>query len=225
HIGNRGRRAGGRAPSASARHPTARSWSAMRTPVALESLVSAVCTIPPPLSDTAIFARRAVVYVWKMLSPSSRQDPRQTLSAQVNGAFASKAPAQPLDRRRPRLAPAAGAHELIELAVERTESHRIMALSLFEMRPGTGNPRRKPLAVGHRHARISGSVPDHDRNRDLPQVETPRSGQRQVVVDPPVHARAQRLAAVGGEVLPQLTSQRGPVGAGEQRRPQRGNTA
>src|SRR5215472_6153563 len=86
-------------------HPMARSWSAMRTPVALESLVSAVCTIPPPLSDTAIFARRAVVYVWKMLSPGSGQDPKQALSSQVNGAFASKAPAQPLDGRKADVSP------------------------------------------------------------------------------------------------------------------------
>ena len=47
-------------------HPMARSWPAMRRPVALESLVSAVCTIPPPSSaprshrdQTAASARSA----------------------------------------------------------------------------------------------------------------------------------------------------------------------
>src|SRR3954447_24453784 len=98
-----------------------------------------------------------------------------------------------------------------------------MALSLFQVRRSTGNPRGKPLAVGKGHEQIIGSLPDHGRYRDLVQVEPPRSDERQVVVHTPVHPRSEPLAKSGGYVVGELVGQDGSVDVGKQRSQRGGN--
>src|SRR6516165_6329136 len=90
------------------------------------------------------------------------------------------------------LAVAACTDEFVEHTVKCAESDRKMALSLFKMRQRSGKPRYKPLAVGERHHQISASLPDHGRDRDLVQPEAPRAGERDVVLEPALHAGAHR---------------------------------
>ena len=73
--------------------------------VSVSSSVPAWDTIPPPSPDTAIFARRAVFYVCKLPSPGSGQDPGKPYPPRSKELFASKAPAQPLDRRKAEVSP------------------------------------------------------------------------------------------------------------------------
>ena len=60
-------------------------------------------------------------------------------------------------------------------------------------------------------------MPDHGRDRDLFQAEAPRARKCQVVVEPAVHARANRLPEAVGHVLAELAGQHSPVDVGEQR--------
>jgi len=71
--------------------------------------------------------------------------------------------------------------------------------------------------VRERHHEVGASVPDHDRDGDLVQAESPRPGEREVVVEPAVHADANRLPEAGGHVLCELAGQHGPVHVGRQR--------
>src|SRR5262249_17476002 len=115
------------------------------------------------------------------------------------------------------LAVAACTHEFVEHTVKCAESNRKMALSLFKMRQRSGKPRYKPLAVGERHHQISASLPDHGRDRDLVQADPPRPQYRQVIVEPPLPAGADRLAVAGGHVLGELAGKHTPVDVGQHR--------
>ena len=72
------------------------------------------------------------------------------------------------------------------------------------------------MAVGERHHEISASLPDHGRDRDLVHAEAPRAGKGQVVVEPALRARADRLPEAGGQIFGELAGQHRLVDVGEQ---------
>src|SRR5580658_9924758 len=99
----------------------------------------------------------------------------------------SSAPPPAARRRREarRTQPGArGRDELIEHALERSEAEREMALAFLEVDRGPGDPRSEGFAMGERHHQISVSLPDHDRARELIEVESPWFGEGQVVIHP-----------------------------------------
>ena len=74
------------------------------------------------------------------------------------------------------------------------------------------------LAVGEGHHEIGRSLPDHGRGRDLAEVEAPRLGERQVVIEPsvdtPVRRPSWKLAAMSS---PNSPVRDGLVHVGQQR--------
>src|SRR5215470_10531299 len=95
---------------------------------------------------------------------------------------------------------AAGTDEFVEHAIECTERDRKVTFTFFQMRRSAWELGGKPLGVGEWHHQVSATLPEHGRHRDLLQPKAPRSGEGDVVLKPPLHARAHGLAEVGGHI-------------------------
>src|SRR4029077_272910 len=69
----------------------------------------------------------------------------------------------------------------------------------------------EPLAVSKGDHQIRTAVPDRSRSCDLPELESPRFREGQVIVEPAINAGPQRLMERRRHVLSELVGQHGLV--------------
>jgi hypothetical protein len=96
-----------------------------------------------------------------------------------------------------------------------------MALTIFEMRADPWDVRPEPLTMGERHRQVCAALPDHRWDRNLVEVEAPRLGESQVVIEPAIDTCSQRLMKPGLHVLGELVGQDRPIDLGQDDREHR----
>jgi hypothetical protein len=69
----------------------------------------------------------------------------------------------------------------------------------------------QPLTVCERDHQVLAALPEVGGDRDRVEVEAPRAGERQVVVEPTVDADRHRLAELAGQEVAELAGERLPV--------------